>query len=85
MIYLDCYSLIKNDCDGRCQGCSYCPFVSANVDNTPIKITRRMMVKFAIGDMITGLKRKWFFWRHKVEIGKILDEYLKEKENKVEE
>lgn len=21
MIFLSCYSLIKNDCDGRCQGC----------------------------------------------------------------
>jgi len=85
MIHLDCYSLIKNTCDGGCQGCSDCPIAKPFHDETASKeITRKMMIKFAIKDIKDDLKVKWFLRRHKKEISemiaKIIDKHLTEAE-----
>lgn len=77
--------MIKHDCAGGCQGCSDCPFARPFHDETaPTEITRWMMVKYVIECIYGHFRVKWFFWRHKVEIGEIVDKYLKEKENKNE-
>lgn len=32
MLFFDCYSIIKNSCDARCQGCGCCPICDSNWD-----------------------------------------------------
>lgn len=48
MIFLSCYSLIKNDCDGRCQGCSSCPIAKKYHNESNEKITLWVMFKYIL-------------------------------------
>lgn len=46
MILFNCYSIIKNECDSRCQGCSYCPICDDFHNGSNEKITRYRMFKY---------------------------------------
>lgn len=58
MIFLSCYNLIKNNCDGRCQGCGNCPICDAYHSETiPRKdINRLNIIKYAIKSKIENIK-----------------------------
>jgi hypothetical protein len=48
MIFLDCYSLIKNQCDGRCQSMGMCPLCQVWSGELPegTKMTRWLYFKY---------------------------------------
>ena len=80
MIWMNCYEFFKNTCGGWCQGCSDCPIARPFHDDTaPTKVTRRMMLKFVIEDIFGTIRVKWFFWRHRVDIKEIVDEYMEKR------
>jgi hypothetical protein len=73
MIFLSCYNLIKNNCNGWCQGCSDCPGCYLYHEGTTNKkfrnATRWEMIKYVINSN----------WEHKWEHFKMSFKKWKEK------
>jgi hypothetical protein len=87
MLFLSCYSLIKHNCDGGCQGQGFCPwchnFYCAK-ENEIKNITRRTVVWYILTKNIIGdIKCKWIFFIHRKAIKKIIDDCCDELERKV--
>jgi len=78
-----CYSLLRHSCDGRCQGCSDCPFAEAFHEDSPVgSVSRFRMLKFEIS---SAIKRWWWDrWakKHSAEIAEAIADSLQQIKNK---
>jgi hypothetical protein len=76
VIFLPCYSLIKNDCHGECQGqgsCPWCHNFYSDKESRIKKITRRRVVWFVVSKNIPAeIACKWKFFIHRKEIKKLV-------------
>ena len=59
MIGLNCYNLIRNTCDGACQGMGLCPIAFNFMDGTNLPRNRWAMFK-------AGMKNIYGHWWFKV-------------------
>ena len=75
MITLNCYSLIKHTCDGRCQGASDCVFKDP-------KVGRFAVVRFAIKDYFENRRINKFLNSDAVkndpELNKLMEDFARE-------
>lgn len=77
MILFDCYSIIKGNCNGSCQGCGCCPYCDEFHGNWKEgkAITRWVMFKYWLGLL-------WFEVYGRRKMKKVCDEYFNSPEGK---
>ena len=74
MLFLRCYNLFKNECNGACQGCSDCP---------PMSASRLTWIKFAITSAFNEWQWRRVWKKHgKKAIEAILNSYQQSKVSK---
>lgn len=83
MLFLSCYSLLKNNCSGACQGCSDCPLCSLYHDGVTNKKFKRVnrveMVKFALKTHLEHLSLSIRYALNDKKIKRILKDLNKRK------
>lgn len=79
-MFLSCYNLFKNNCDGRCQGCSSCPICDNYHGITTRKSNRIDMILYMTKNIIENIRFKIFLRSKKgklliKEISNLVDKY----------
>jgi hypothetical protein len=77
---MKCYNIIKNECDGRCQGCSQCPIAEEywnNEDPNWQNIKRSDMFKYIIKSRYKSFMEFLMLRMYRKRINKELDKLSK--------